>query len=597
MNAQEKNVAASHSAEAMRLVRQGLHRQAEQYLAQAISFDPDNAQWHLELARLQRLHDADLARAAYDDAQSLGSASATLEASALYAPAGEIEYVSPHALWRSDRLDIGAKLLFCRDYLDSPGENTEASALYRKHILQRTQGSEPESLLKTSLEDYEHCFTALIESIRTEGFKDAFAIPVDMDGRILNGAHRLSAALALQLEYVPVVRMPAPWKGLEWGMAWFLAHGFAPAEINQLLQLWIKAHPTQTQLLVIEHHGSGVPAELMSELRQQFPMLAWRDLHPTVPLSPFFPEDGLPLPKGPWRYVLIDTDPVVLQAFCALQNERHAHRLDCRVLSGAACAAWTSVLLDETIIASWHPEHGLPPGNASSIESWTRYASAKAATPPHDKAGFLKWRNLQLLEDIHTIIDVGVANGTPDLYNNLKPQHVVFVEPVDIFKERIEALQSRFASSQYLPIGLSSKDEEAVINYRKDLPILTSLLKSSPLRDTGSEEIVHIPVSLRRLDTVFPQLANIGHPILLKVDTEGYELEVLKGGVESLRKIKYLVLEVSVIERFEGSYTCRELFDFLHQNGFALQTCLSSSVDAEGYCRVIDSVFVNVSLL
>lgn len=367
--------ALAYAHHAMQLLRQGLHRQAEACLGEAISLDPANAQWHLELARLQRTYNTALARTAYDAAQSLGSPNAILEASSLYAEASHIEHLPPHALWRPDRLDISVKLLLARHFLgSSPDERADVHALYRKHILQRTKGKEPETLAKSSLEDYETCFMKLIESIKMEGFKDEFAIPVDASGRILGGAHRLSAALALRLESVPVIRMPAPWEGLEWGMAWFLHHGFSPFEINHLLQLWIEAHPDQIGLLIMEHDGSGVPAELMLELKQHFSVLAWRDLHPATSLPYSLQQQGSPLPQGPWRYVLVDANPDALQAFSICQNEQYAYRLNCSAISGAACLTWTSYLLDEAMIASWHASYAHLRGDASSIASWTRYA-------------------------------------------------------------------------------------------------------------------------------------------------------------------------------------------------------------------------------
>ncbi|WP_188381896.1 FkbM family methyltransferase [Oxalicibacterium faecigallinarum] len=592
-----QTLSASQPGEsAMLLLKQGKEKEAEAYLHQAVRLQPSNAQWHLELARLQRLHDRERAKKTYGIAQSLGSINAEFEVRALSEAPGAIEYLDPNEIWQTDRLDVAVKLLFARSLLNPAATKADiAHALYRRHILHRTNGVEPESSSKTSQEDYELCFQGLLASIQKNGFPDKFAIPIDCNNRILNGAHRLAAALALQLDRVPVVRMPPTWHALDWGMAWFLRHDFSPEEINLLLGLWADAHPDQIGLFVIEHWGSGVPEDCMHELHREFPLLAWRDLHPTVALTSLSHQETPP--RGPWRYVLVNKrEEATFRTFATSQNEKYAHRLHCRALSGDASLTWITQLLDEPTVASWHPESPSRASNASSIASWMRYGEQAKATAPLTQPNFLKWRNLQLLEDIHTVIDVGVANGTPDLFNHIKPKHVIFIEPVPLFKERIQALQMQFPSSQYFPVGLSSQDQESTINYRKDWPILTSLLKSSPLRDTGSEEIEQMPVSLRKLDTLFPEFQNIDGPILLKIDTEGYELEVLKGAVASLSKIKYLVLEVSVIERFEESYTCRELFAFLQEHNFILQTCLSASVDAEGFCRVIDAVFCNTSL-
>lgn len=368
--------ASACANKAVQRLKQGQLHEAEQLLKQALTLQPDNAQWLLELARLQRRYDPDQALGAFEAARQLGSVDAELEAAALYAKPGVIEYLSPAVIWQSDRLDIGAKLLFARNYLSQKQDTTtEAMAFYDRHILLRTGGKEPGSLRKTSLEDYQQSFITLIESIRLNGFKEEFAIPVDNDERILNGAHRLAAALALRLEKIPVVRMPPAWKGWEWGMAWFLNQGFTPAEINLLLQLWVEAHGNQVGLLIIEHSGNGVPPVVMSELAQQFSLLAWRELNPiSSPLS--LPENFLCLPKGPWRYVLVNTKGQDLQTFAIRQNKKHTGSLHCSAISGASCQALLDCLLNESIVASWHPDCVRPTDNSSSMAMWTRYASA-----------------------------------------------------------------------------------------------------------------------------------------------------------------------------------------------------------------------------
>jgi len=585
--------AAEHIQIAMQLLRQGLRDKAEQHIAKAATLEPDNAQWPLELARLQRAYDKELAWKSYEAASQLGSANAQFEAIAMRTADGSHEYLRPEEIWQADRLDVSIKLLLARHILNaSEIEDEQINDIYKRHILQRTQGKEPESLGKNCLDDYQKQFRQLINSIRSEGFSDEFAIPIDTHGRILNGAHRLAAALALQLDRVPVVRMPSSWNGLEWGMGWFLQNGFSPEEINLLLQQWIDAHPDQTGLLIVEHFGSGVPEQLMVDFYQQFKLLGWRDMFPSTPLSPAL----TPNPRGPWRYILAAGASSDFKEFSARQMEKHGYRLNCHAVTGDQASVWTKHLLDEQVLSNWHPDHKIPP-DKSSLKAWTRFSRSAAesarAIPP---ANFVKWRNLRLLDKVDTVIDVGVAYGTPDLYDALKPKHLIFIEPVSIFEEHIKNLQQQHPGSQYFPVGLSSNDEDSVINYRLDFPILTSLLQSSPLRDTGSEEIVELPVTLRRLDSVFPQFHHMDGSTLMKVDTEGFELEVLKGGVESIRHIKYLMLEISVIKRFEGSYNCSELFAFLQSHGFILHTCLSASVDAEGFCRVIDAVFINTAL-
>jgi FkbM family methyltransferase len=57
-------------------------------------------------------------------------------------------------------------------------------------------------------------------------------------------------------------------------------------------------------------------------------------------------------------------------------------------------------------------------------------------------------------------------------------------------------------------------------------------------------------------------------PDLMKLDVEGYELEVLKGAVECMTKCNGLILEVSFFERHIGQPLFAEVVHFLWQHGF-----------------------------
>ncbi|MCS3810976.1 FkbM family methyltransferase [Xanthomonas sp. 4461] len=577
----------------MLLLKQGRTEQAKVRLRQAIGLEPSNPQWQFELARLLRAEQPEQAVGLYAAAERLGSINAPLEAACLLRPQA-VEWVAPVALWTPDRLDIAAKLRFAQHYLGQASDDAvDATALYRRHIHQRTAGQEPDALGKTCVADYELAFATLIEQVREQGFQTHCAIPIDGHGRLLNGAHRLAAALALGLETVPVIRLPAPWAAVDWGMAWFLHNSFAAEQINALLRSWLQWHAQRGRIVLIEHASGDDAMAVLRTLGTQFHIAAWRDVPAAVLAGLHHVQPGTAL----LRYVLLEGDEQALQAGLDAYVAQASTPLPCQVLGAQASQHASTLLLDETRLAVAHREISGPTVATTGIGQWTRYMPVTPAPSTDDRSGFVKWRNLELLKDVQTIIDVGVADGTPDLYRTLKPTHVVFIEPVTLFADQVERVRQQFPSSQYLQIGLSDREEHTFINYREDAPVLSSLLASSPLRDTGDERIVRLPVHLRRLDDVFAQLQGIDRTVLLKVDTEGYELQILRGAIESLRSISYVMLELSVIERFRGSYSCTEVVDFMQQNGFLLHTCLSASVDAQGHCRVVDVVFINTSRL
>ena len=58
-------------------------------------------------------------------------------------------------------------------------------------------------------------------------------------------------------------------------------------------------------------------------------------------------------------------------------------------------------------------------------------------------------------------------------------------------------------------------------------------------------------------------------PALLKIDVQGYELEVLKGAGEHITAFAGVVLEVSHETLYKGAPTPEQLDEFLHLHGFA----------------------------
>jgi hypothetical protein len=64
---------------------------------------------------------------------------------------------------------------------------------------------------------------------------------------------------------------------------------------------------------------------------------------------------------------------------------------------------------------------------------------------------------------------------------------------------------------------------------------------------------------------------------LIKIDTQGSEIDILSGGLTVLKNAKYLVIECSLIEYNKGGNKIHDIFQFMTANGFFMKDIIDLS--------------------
>ncbi len=168
------------------------------------------------------------------------------------------------------------------------------------------------------------------------------------------------------------------------------------------------------------------------------------------------------------------------------------------------------------------------------------------------------------------------------------------IEPLPEFAER---LRSRYQQVTVLSCALGDEAGETAFQFVRSNPAYSGIRRRQyPQR----EDIAEIIVPVRKLDEVVPAEVPIA---LIKLDVEGGEEAVLRGGVELLRRDKPLILfehERGAAEGY-GSGPA-EMWDLLvQQHGFQIslmsawlrdESPLSSSAFAEQFDRGLSSYFL-----
>lgn len=97
---------------------------------------------------------------------------------------------------------------------------------------------------------------------------------------------------------------------------------------------------------------------------------------------------------------------------------------------------------------------------------------------------------------------------------------------------------------------------------------------------------------MRRLDT-FAALPGNAPPELLKIDTQGYELEVLKGAERSLAAARVILAELNLLDIHEGVGLAGEVIGWLGQRGWVLyDICSLIRRPLDGALWQADALFV-----
>jgi FkbM family methyltransferase len=86
-------------------------------------------------------------------------------------------------------------------------------------------------------------------------------------------------------------------------------------------------------------------------------------------------------------------------------------------------------------------------------------------------------------------------------------------------------------------------------------------------------------VPLRRLDGVAHAWLQPARAVMLKIDTQGYEMPVLRGAPDLLKRVRGVQIELSVTALYEGQALFEEVMAHLKQNGFALWNVSPGFVD------------------
>jgi FkbM family methyltransferase len=204
----------------------------------------------------------------------------------------------------------------------------------------------------------------------------------------------------------------------------------------------------------------------------------------------------------------------------------------------------------------------------------------------------------QLFPDgVTNVFDVGAYTG-----EFAALIHVVFptarVWCFEPFAASYERIRTRFSGADWVKVqnfGLSDRSGTAELIVGEDLSTNSIV---SPVVKNGAFDaaLLRVPVQLETLSGCAKEILG-GDPSIsiLKVDTEGNDLTVLRGGEELLRdgRIEAVHVEVMFIEHFKGAADFVEVCRYLQHFGYRLFSLYDLKRNAQGQLRYGNALFLS----
>ena len=203
------------------------------------------------------------------------------------------------------------------------------------------------------------------------------------------------------------------------------------------------------------------------------------------------------------------------------------------------------------------------------------------------------------VEDLRYVIDIGanVGQWSSMLLECIAPQRLIIAEPIP---DAFTILQKKFGNNPAIELhNVAIGDHDGIVKLKvtRDTTGASLLQPREEMREmVGSNWAVasEIDVKITTLDRLTAALEEVS---LLKIDVQGYEKQVLEGAAQTLRKTKFILIELNFMPQYEGGSWLGEIHQILtRDSGFFLANATAPQV-LNGRASMCDGLYVNPALV
>jgi FkbM family methyltransferase len=200
---------------------------------------------------------------------------------------------------------------------------------------------------------------------------------------------------------------------------------------------------------------------------------------------------------------------------------------------------------------------------------------------------------------IDTVLDVGAHAGEfgQSIRHAGYRGRIASFEPVSAHYKRL--LQVADADDAWtcrkVAVGESASTAEIYVSGNDGFS--SSIREMAPAHEKADPESSYVDseqIDVISLDEALAEMPGQTGPLMLKVDTQGFEEEVLSGAVDTLGRCRLVELELALVELYNGQALFGELVNQMHKRGFLLADVESGFRDPRtSQLLQVDGLFIS----
>lgn len=238
--------------------------------------------------------------------------------------------------------------------------------------------------------------------------------------------------------------------------------------------------------------------------------------------------------------------------------------------------------------------------NLAGVEVRLRRNVQKIRAEQKSAALIEPWRQLMRYEP-KTILDIGANDGySVTLFRQIFPQaRILSFEPLADCFQMVESTIQRHPPGQAFHCALGDQDGTSII-HRSEFTPSSSLL---PMDQIHKQEFPHTSnstdekITVRRLDGMRNEL-RLEPPFIAKIDVQGFEDRVIRGGEQTLRQAVAIVVELSNYSLYKDQATFSGVHSQLESMGFVFRGTIDQMQSPkDGRILQFDGLFENTQVV